>query len=69
MTKQEFLAHVRALYVVGNLSDSDSDSREAWTTPAMAGAACCRALDRMLREMTDCGAITSDEHQSFYDNM
>jgi len=69
MTKQEFLSHIRALYVVGNLSDSDSDSREAWTSPAMSGAACCKALDGMLRAMTDCGAITSDEAQSFYDNM
>ena len=69
MTKQEFLSHVRALYVVGNLSDSDSDRREDWTNPAMAGAACCSALDEMLRAMTDCGAITAHEAQSFYDNM
>lgn len=73
MTKQEFLAHVAALYRVGNLSDSDSKEREDWTRPAMAAQACCGALDdmlrEMLREMRAAGVLTADEHQRFYDDM
>ena len=69
MTKQQFLTSVAALYRVGNLSDSDSEEREDWTAPAMAGAACCAALDSMLREMTQSGVLTPYECQSFYDNM
>ena len=69
MTKQQFLSHVAALYTVGNLSDSDSERREDWTRPEMAGSACCSALDSMLRAMVNAGALSSDERQEFYDNL
>lgn len=68
MTKQEFLANVAKLYRVGNRADSEDDpQREEWTKHAMAGEACCAALDMMLVEMVRCGAITSEERQEFFD--
>lgn len=69
MTKAQFLAHVAALYRVGNLSDSDSPEREVWTKPAMSGNACCATLDTMLRTMVTEGILTVEECQNFYDDM
>jgi hypothetical protein len=69
MTKQQFLDHVRALYIVGNLSDSDSEQREEWTRPAMAGMACCAALDKMLHKLAEEAIFTHEEIQNFYDDM
>jgi hypothetical protein len=67
MTKVEFLNKVKALYRVGNASDSDSEAREDWTQPQMAGEACCKHLDAMLYAMLECDIITSEEHQELYD--
>lgn len=69
MTKAQFLQSVAALYRVGNLSDSDSQEREDWAKPAMAGTACCAILDVMLRNMTREGVLTAEECQAFYDSM
>lgn len=69
MTKPEFLAHVAALYRVGNYSDSDSPQREVWTVPAMAGLACCQHLDAMLWTMKREGVLTQDEIQEFHDTL
>lgn len=69
MTKAQFLAHVAAIYRLGNLSDSDSPDRADWTRPEMAAGACCGALDDMLRAMVECGALTADEKQELYDTL
>lgn len=68
MTKSEFLKHVRALYVVGNRSDSDSPDKEDWTHHTMAETVCAR-LDQMMASMVDCGALTLNERQAFYDTL
>lgn len=73
MTKAQFLAHVKALYVVGNLSDSnDSEAGQTgkpdWVVASMASSVCSR-LDNMLHDMTNGGALTAEEVQSFYDGM
>jgi hypothetical protein len=63
MTKTQFLGHVQALYRVGN--NSDSEFKVAWTKPDMAGPACCRHLDRLLRDMVECGALSEDDVAEF----
>lgn len=69
MTKPEFLAHVAAIYRVGNRSDSDSAERETWTKPEMAGEACCAALDAMLHAMVRAGALSAEELQQLHDTL
>lgn len=70
MTKQEFLSHVRALYLAANLADHDTNpSDQAWMPKIMAGRAGCAHLDAMLFAMLECDALTSDEHAEFYDNL
>lgn len=70
MTKQQFLTHIQALYVLGNVSDSDDDERtETWTVPAMSGDALCGKLDAILHGLVDHKVFTQDEIQMFYDNM
>ena len=67
MTKQEFIATLAKLYRVGNASDSDN--RETWTHPNMAGGACCRLLDEMTRKLEDCGVLSAEERQALYDTL
>jgi hypothetical protein len=69
MTKEQFLALLAQVYAVGNRSDSDSEVRETWTHPDMAGPACCALLDKMLTRMCDLGVLTADEHQRFIDDL
>jgi hypothetical protein len=68
MTKAQFLSHVRALYIAANTADSDNKAGD-WMRIEMVGNAGCAALDKMLRAMEDCYALTPEEVQSFYDNM
>jgi len=67
MTKEKFIEMIRAMYRVGNASDSDSDEREPWTHPDMAGEACCQLLDDMLARLRHCGVLTSSEVARIYD--
>jgi hypothetical protein len=69
MTKIEFVSSVKALYRVGNYSDSDSDRREDWTHSNMAGPACCGPLDEMIRAMGEANVLTASEIQEFYDTV
>ena len=68
MSKAAFLSHVRALYVAGNMADSDNPERMSWGHHSMVTSV-CSGLDTMLREMERVGALTADQRQSFYDNM
>jgi hypothetical protein len=67
MTKQAFLAKLQALYSLGNRSDSDN--REPWTHPDMAGPALCAKLDEALHAMVALGVITPVDLQLFHDTM
>lgn len=50
MTKAQALAHIKALYAVFNMADSDNAERADWTQPAMAST-CCNPLHTILRQM------------------
>lgn len=68
MTKQEYLAHLQAVYRVANLSDSDSPDKVDWLD-ADAAAHQCRPIDKMLHELRARGIISDDERQAFYDTL
>lgn len=69
MTKEKFLEHLAALYRVANLADCDArEMRADWTRPEMA-ATICRPLDKILNELENCGALSHEERQSFYDSL
>lgn len=67
MTKQEYMAHIIALYRAANMADSGK--APAWMKPVMAGQAGCAALDTMLHEMVKAGVLTAEELQAFHDNL
>lgn len=69
MTKVEFIAHFKAMYRVGNRSDTPVGEHEEWTHPRMAGDACCRMLDKMGHSLVECGVLTQEEHQAIYDDL
>lgn len=69
MTKDQFIVMFKAMYNVGNRSDSDIETREGWTKPAMAGSACCQLLDQMSRKMVECGALTEEERDAIYNDL
>lgn len=70
MTKEQFLAHIKALYRLGNRSDSDEHpSDESWTVPAMAGSLLCAKLDVLLHDLLHADVLTADEHQKLYDEL
>lgn len=70
MTKREFLKLFAQMYRVGNRSDAHPHERaEQWTKPAMAGDACCGALDGMSRELVKAGVFTAEEMQAVYDTL
>ena len=50
MTRTEYIAHLRALYLAANLSDSDNPNKCNW----MVGDECathCQSYDRIAGEM------------------
>ena len=67
MTKEQYLAHLTAIYRAANLADSDHP--EPWMKPQMAGRAGCATIDKLLHSMVDVGVLTNEEHQSFLDNL
>lgn len=69
MTKAQFIEMFKAMYRVGNMSDSDSESREDWTDEAMSGPACCQLLDKMSGELVKCGVLTEEERQEIYNDL
>lgn len=69
MTKEAFFEHLHALYRAMNYADSDDSRRAAWMTPEMAGKFGCRHLDHLMHDLVENKIITSDEFQSFHDNM
>ncbi len=69
MAKAEFIVHFKAMYNVGNRSDTPAGEHEEWTHPAMAGRACCALLDQMSRTMIDIGVFTEEERQEIYDTL
>lgn len=69
MTKAQFITMFKAMYNVGNRADSDSELREDWTKPGMAGYACCSHLDHMARDMVKAGVLTEEECQSIYNDL
>lgn len=72
MTKDGFLKLFAQMYRVGNRSDGhvgERSSDESWTMAAMAGAACCGALDNMSRELVKAGVFTAEEMQEVYDTL
>jgi hypothetical protein len=60
MTKEQAVAHIKALYAVFNAADSDN--RASWTNPQMA-ATCCKPLDTILRQL-----FTQKELDELYAN-
>lgn len=72
MTKNEFKKLFSQMYRVGNRADghkSERDINEQWTTPAMAGDACCGLLDEMGERMVKEGIFTEEEMQEVYDTL
>lgn len=68
MSKQEYLAHLQAVYRIANLSDSDSPKRADWLDADAAGHQ-CRPIDKMIQALEDKGLISQDERRAFYDNL
>jgi hypothetical protein len=60
MTKDQALAHIKALYDTFNMADSDNPNRADWTKPEMAGT-CCRPLDALI-----CALLEGEEREAFY---
>ena len=69
MTKQEFLKMLTKLYSVCNMADSDNNpAKPDWVKPDMAGDAGAQHFDRMLKRMLQCGAISADDFDNFYNS-
>lgn len=67
MTKAEFLAALRQLYLIGNAADQpEADDYQPWTKPGMAGDAFCRAVDGALNLMWLDQTITTNDLNQFY---
>lgn len=60
MTKDQALAHIRALYACFNMADSDNPERAPWLRGEMASS-CCKPLDAILREL-----LSEEEREAFY---
>lgn len=69
MTKEQFFAHLHSLYRAMNYADSDDERKADWMPHQMAGRWGCGHLDQMLHDLVNNKVITSDEFQSFHDNM
>ena len=54
-------------YRVGNAADGQD--REDWTVPTMAGAACCRHLDRLVSDLHMAGVLSNDELDNFHNTI
>lgn len=67
MTKDEFKEHFKAMYRVGNRSDTPADEHEEWTKAVMAGRACCRPLDSMAHALVDAGIWSEQERKEVFD--
>ena len=67
MKKEEFLAHLRALYRAAN--SADQPDAPDWMKGEMVSEAGCRQLDRMLHHMILCGALTQNEYDEFVNSI
>lgn len=69
MSKEEFFAHLHALYRAMNYADSDDERKADWMPHQMAGWAGCGHLDAMLHDLVEGNVISQDEFQRFHDEM
>lgn len=63
MTKDEYLAHLAAVYRVANMSGSDNPAKEKWLDPSLAHHQ-CGSIEKMLGSLVEHGCITSADRRS-----
>lgn len=61
MTRNEYVNHLTALYVVANMSDTET--RKPWQKPSDCGIH-CRAIETILRDM-----LTPAEYKMWLDTL